>query len=56
MYDTSHQIYDVYGSIGDGQVINTEQEYAQAREEHLAASGNEYDNRREVLEVEQELE
>ena len=56
MYDTSHQIYDEYGSNGDGQMMNTEQGYAQARAENQAASGNEYDNRREVLEVEQELE
>ena len=55
-YDTSHQIYDVYCSFGDGQAMNTEQEYAQARVEHLAASGHEYDTTREVLEVDQELE
>ena len=36
--------------------MHTEQEYAQAQDQHLAASGNEYDNRREVLNIDQELE
>ena len=51
-YDISHQIYDEYGLNGDDQVMNTEQEYAQVWEEHTA-SPNEYNNRREVLEIEQ---
>ena len=56
MYDTRYQIYDVYGSHGDNQVMNTEQEYAQARDGHeMATSGNEYETTREVLNVEQEL-
>ena len=46
-YDTRHQVYDEYGDQGE--------EYAQVQDEN-GSTPNAYDNTRQVLPIEEELE